>query len=190
MEGAGLDGGGTSSLLGGVAGCGEDASARFGRRRRPISLMADIGRGRFMICSRAALPVLAGSGGDAVAVPVGGDRILVCAVGFFACVSCTVISDEFEINEALVSALNAFSAASRSAFCCRRILSTNGERQASQPLEKRTRSGNKEAPLYPRRLRAFRSVERIVMNNRASLTLGDSKMRRHNEIETLRVVKQ
>lgn len=181
-----------SSLPGGVAGRGEDASARFGRRRRPISLMADIGRGRFMICSRPAFPVLAGGSGAAVAVPVGGDRIFVWAAGFFAFASCAVISDEFEINEALVSALNAFSAASRSAFCCRRILSTNGERQVSQPPEKRIRSGNKEAeaPLYPRRLRAFRSVERIVMNNRASLTFGDSKMRRHSEVETLRLVIQ
>jgi hypothetical protein len=140
-EGAGLDGGGMSSLLGGVAGWGEDASARFGRRSRPISLMADIGRGRFMICSRPVFPVLAGGSGAAAGAPVGGDRIFVWAAGFFAFVSCTVISDEFEINEALVSALNAFSAASRSfsaasrsAFCCRRILSTNGERQASQPL--------------------------------------------------------
>ena len=30
------------------------------------------------------------------------------------------------------------------------------------------------------------SVERIVMNKRASLTLGDSKMKRHNEVETLK----
>lgn len=30
------------------------------------------------------------------------------------------------------------------------------------------------------------SVERIVMNKRASLTLGDSKMRRHNEVEILK----
>jgi hypothetical protein len=135
-----LDGDGTSSLLGGVAGRGEDASARFGRRRRPSSLMADIGRGRFKICSRPVLPVLAGGGGAGVAVPDGGDGIFVCAAGTFACVSCSAFSDEFEINDALVSALNAFSAASRSfsaasrsAFCCRRILSTSGERQASQP---------------------------------------------------------
>jgi len=41
------------------------------------------------------------------------------------------------------------------------------------------------APLYPRRLRAFKSVESMVMNNRASLTLGISNMKRHKEVETL-----
>ena len=87
LEALGLDGAGTSSLLGGVAGRGEDASARFGRRRRPSSLRADIGRGRFKICSRPALPVLAAGGGAVIAVPVGGDGIFVCAVGIFACAS-------------------------------------------------------------------------------------------------------
>ena len=43
------------------------------------------------------------------------------------------------------------------------------------------------APLYPRRLRAFKSVESMVMNNRASLTLVDSNMKRHKEMEILYV---
>jgi hypothetical protein len=51
---------------------------------------------------------------------------------------------------------------------------------------KNTRLFEKGAPLYPRRLRDLRSVERMVMNKRASLTLGDSKMKRHKEVETLR----
>jgi hypothetical protein len=131
LDGPGLVGD-TSSFFGGVAGPGDDACARFGRKRRPSSLMADIGRGRFNKCSRPVVPVLAGGGGADVVVPVGGDDgIFVCAA---ACVSCRVNSDELEINEALVSALNAFSAASRSfsaasrsAFCCRRILLTSGE---------------------------------------------------------------
>jgi hypothetical protein len=136
-RGPGFDGGNTSSCFGGEAGRGEGASVRLGRRRRPSSLMADIGRGRFNSCSRPALPVLAGGGGAGIAVPVrvgvavGGAGVFVGAVGIFACVMaggvfCTVISDEVETNEALVSACraNAFSAASRSAFCCRRILST------------------------------------------------------------------
>jgi hypothetical protein len=88
-------------------------------------LMADIGRGRFNICSRPAPPVFGGGNGAAIAVPVGVERFFVCVVGAFACVSWSVISDEFEISEALF--FNAFSAASRSAFCCRRILSTNRE---------------------------------------------------------------
>jgi hypothetical protein len=89
--------------------------------------MADIGRGRFNICSRPAPPVFGGGNGAAIAVPLGVERLFVCVVGAFACVSRSVISDEFEISEALFSAFNAFSAASRSAFCCRRILSTNRE---------------------------------------------------------------
>lgn len=32
------------------------------------------------------------------------------------------------------------------------------------------------------------SVERIVMNKRASLALGDSKMKRHKEVETLKTL--
>ena len=72
------------------------------------------------------LPGVAGGGvnGGAVVDVRAGGGIFVCVVGIFAGVSCTLISGGFEINEALASAL-AFSAASRSAFCCRRILSTN-----------------------------------------------------------------
>lgn len=40
-------------------------------------------------------------------------------------------------------------------------------------------------PLYPRRLRARKSVERIVINSSASLALGTSKMTRHSDIATL-----
>jgi len=116
-----------SSPLGGEVDRGEGASVRLGRRRRPSSLMADIGRGRFNICSRPVPPVFGGGNGAAIAVPVGVERFFACVVGGFACVSWSVISDEFEISEVLFSAFNAFSAASRSAFCCRRILSTNGE---------------------------------------------------------------
>ena len=140
--GPGFDGGNTFSCFGGEAGRGGGTSVRFGRRRRPSSLMAEIGRGRFNSCSRPALPVFAGGGGAGIAVPVGvgvgGAGVFVGAVGIFACVFCTVISDDVETNEALVSArlANAFSAASRSAFCCRRILSTiGGRRQTSQPLK-------------------------------------------------------
>jgi len=92
--------------------------------------MADVGRERFDVCSRPVPPEVVGGGvgvdgsGAVVVVPVGGGGIFVCVVGIFAGVSCMVISDEFEINEALASAL-AFSAASRSAFCCRRILLTS-----------------------------------------------------------------
>jgi hypothetical protein len=89
--------------------------------------MADVGgRERLDVCSRAVLPEVAGGGvgGTIVDVSGVGGGIFVCVVGIFAGVSGTFISGGFEINEALVSAL-AFSAASRSAFCCRRILSTN-----------------------------------------------------------------
>ena len=41
------------------------------------------------------------------------------------------------------------------------------------------------APLYPLRFKARRSVERIVMNNKASLALGASNRRRFNDIATL-----
>lgn len=89
--------------------------------------MVDVGRERLDVCSRPVLPGVSGSGVDdraVVAVLAGGGGIFVCVVGIFAGVSCTVIFGGFEINEALVSAL-AFSAASRSAFCCRKIRSTN-----------------------------------------------------------------
>jgi len=89
--------------------------------------MADVGGERLGVCSRLVLPGVAGGcvdGGAVVALPAGDGGNFVCVVGIFAGVSCTVISGWFEINEALVSAL-AFSTASRSAFCCRRILSTN-----------------------------------------------------------------
>ena len=89
--------------------------------------MVDGGRERLDVCSRPVLPGVAGGGADGgvvVAVPVGGGGIFVCVVGIFGGVSCTLISGDFESNEVLASAL-AFSAASRSAFCCRRILSTN-----------------------------------------------------------------
>ena len=108
-----------SSPLEGEVDRGEDVSVRSGRRKRPRPLMADIGPGRFNICSRPVPPVFGGGNGV--------NRFFVCVVGAFACVPWDVIPDEFEISEALFSALNATSAASRSAFCCRRILSTNGE---------------------------------------------------------------
>jgi hypothetical protein len=38
---------------------------------------------------------------------------------------------------------------------------------------------------YPHCLRAFRSVESMVMNNKESLAFGDWNMIRHNEVETL-----
>ena len=47
-----------------------------------------------------------------------------------------------------------------------------------------------EAPLYPHCLRTFRPVERMVMNDKASLALGDSNMIRHNEVEILEVIDQ
>jgi hypothetical protein len=127
LEETGFDGGNTSSPLGGEVGRGKEASERFGRRRRPSSWMADVGRERLDVCSRLAFPGVAGGGvgdGDVVTAPAGGGGIFVCVVEFFAGVSCTLISGVLDINEALASAL-AFSAASRSAFCCRRILSTN-----------------------------------------------------------------
>lgn len=40
-------------------------------------------------------------------------------------------------------------------------------------------------PLYPRRLSACRSVDKIVMNSKASLALGVSKNKRLNEVATL-----
>jgi hypothetical protein len=123
LEGLGFDGGDTSSLFEDV-GWGEGDSGRL-RRNRPISLMADIGR--FDVCSGPGLPVLAGDDEAGFVVPMGVDGVFVCDAGLFACVSCAVPSDEFEIDEAFASALNAFSAASRSAFCCRRILSTRVE---------------------------------------------------------------
>ncbi len=88
--------------------------------------MADDGRERFDDCSGPALPEVAGGGidGRAFVAVLAGGGIFVCVVGIFVSVSDIVISGGFEINEALVSAL-AFSAASRSAFCCRKILSTN-----------------------------------------------------------------
>ena len=97
--------------------------------------MVDVGRERLDVCSRPVLPgfvvvvVIGGGGGGfdggaVVTVPAGGGSIFVCVLGVFAGVSCTVDFGGFETNEALVSAL-AFSAASRSAFCCRRIRSTN-----------------------------------------------------------------
>lgn len=127
LEGTGFDGGNASSVLGGGVGWDEEASERFERRRRPSSLKADAGRERLDVCSRPILSVVAGGGvggGAVVSGPGGGGGIFVCMVGIFDDVSCTVISGGFEINEALASAF-AFSAASRSAFCCRRILSTN-----------------------------------------------------------------
>ena len=47
-----------------------------------------------------------------------------------------------------------------------------------------------ETPLYPHCLRTFRSAERMVMNDKASLAFGDSNMTRHNEVETLEVISQ
>jgi hypothetical protein len=47
-----------------------------------------------------------------------------------------------------------------------------------------------EIPLYPHCLRTFKSAERMVMNDKASLAFGDSNMIRHNEVETLEVVRQ
>jgi len=88
--------------------------------------MVDAGRERLDVCSRPVLPGVGGGGvdgGAVVALPSGGGGIFVCVVGIFAGVSCTVIFGGFEIKEAL--SVLAFSAASRSAFCCRRILSTN-----------------------------------------------------------------
>lgn len=126
LEGTGFDEGNTSSLLGGGVGWDEEASGRFERRRRPRSWMADAGRERLDDCSRPVLSVVAGGGvaGGAVVSGPGGGGIFVCEVEIFDDVSFTVISGGFKIDEALASAL-AFSAASRSAFCCRRILSTN-----------------------------------------------------------------
>src|SRR5712671_4557650 len=101
LEGIEFDDGNTSlSLGGGVGGRGKDASERLGRRNRPSSLIAEIGRGSFIICSRPVIPVLAGGGGAAVSAPVGVDGIFVCVVRVFVCVSRSVISEEFDINEA------------------------------------------------------------------------------------------
>ncbi len=63
-------------------------------------------------------------GAAVVAVPVGGNGTLVCMGRILVCVSPIVVCGGLRINEASVSTL-AFSAASRSAFCCRMILSTN-----------------------------------------------------------------
>lgn len=43
---------------------------------------------------------------------------------------------------------------------------------------------------YPHCLRAFRSVESMVMNNKESLAFGDRNMIRHNEVEILEGIKQ
>lgn len=75
---------------------------------------------------------------------------------------CT-LGEGLEIKAVLSAvALAAFSAASFATFCCLKILST----------------------LYPRRFRALRSVERMVMNNSASLIFGASNSSLHNEVET------
>jgi hypothetical protein len=42
---------------------------------------------------------------------------------------------------------------------------------------------------YPHCLRAFRSVESMVMNNKESLVFGAWNMIRHNEVEILHVIK-
>src|SRR5229473_6768071 len=47
-----------------------------------------------------------------------------------------------------------------------------------------------ETPLYPHCLRTFRSAERMVMNDKASLAFDDSNTTRHNEVETLEVIRQ
>ena len=62
-------------------------------------------------------------GAALVAVPFGGDGTLVCMGRVLICASPIVICGGLGISEVSVSVL-ALSAASRSAFCCRMILST------------------------------------------------------------------
>jgi len=76
--------------------------------------------------------------------------------------------------------LAASSAACLSAFCCFKILST--ALKVSTTLHIYILA---DAPLYPRRFRALRSVDSMVMNNKASLTFGASNSKRHKEIATL-----
>ena len=98
----------------------DEVLGRLGRRRRPISLIADVGR--LKICSRL-VPVVCLV---AVLLGVGGGEIIVPVAGILVCVSCTRVS-ELETNDARC----AFSAASRSAFCWRRILSTSERKKES-----------------------------------------------------------
>lgn len=74
----------------------------------------------------------------------------------------------------------AFSAASRSAFCCRKILST-----VLQLSKRHTKACTIHRPLYPLALRAFNGVSRIVIRSNASCGLGDSKRKRHRDVDTL-----
>ena len=93
----GLSGGcNTFSLMGWEAGRDEEGSERFWRRRRPSSLIAELGR--FKICSR---PVFVGGCGTGavIAPPVGADGVFCVAI------------PELATSEALAS-LIAFSAAS------------------------------------------------------------------------------
>lgn len=62
-------------------------------------------------------------GAAVVAVPSGGDGTLVCMGRVLECASPIVICGGFRIKEVSASVL-ALSAASRSVFCCRTILST------------------------------------------------------------------
>lgn len=76
-----------------------------------------------------------------------------------------------------------FSAASRSACCCLRIRSTIQVRKTyqydpSQRLEE-------QLPLYPRRRRDRRSVERNVMKRSESLFFGVSNNIRQRDVATL-----
>ena len=103
----------------------EVVSERFGRRRRPSSwiigwLSSGLGRERF---DGSGLPGFAGSPPYRSGVALAGGA---GTAGTFVCASCMVFSDEFEINETLASALAfsaSFSAPSRLASCCLKILS-------------------------------------------------------------------
>ena len=87
-------------------------------------------------------------------------------------------------TKAVLSAFSlarACAAASLSAFCCFKMRSTVG---GSSQWGRRNERRKILSPLYPRLRKARRSVDNMVMNNKASLTLYVWKSRRHSEVAT------
>ena len=71
------------------------------------------------------------------------------------------------VLSAFFTRASAAASLSLSAFCCFRMRSTAKKSSQADQKEK----GASKSPLYPRLRKARRSVDSIVMNNKASLTL-------------------